>query len=197
MHLGARGSSTRHLGLLRSSHLPITAALPVHGVANPVEGTVMKRAGDTNEGIVARLEDLGPTRLGALLRAVREQRMQSRRDVAKRVGASTRMLRHYERGDEPVPGNVLGLLADYYGADLSARFEARVPRTTIRTRAAPNPTPGLSRHGTPTCAGNRRPNRRIWAPRRFSPILHSLAWARCCRAPARNDRTAGAMSRAR
>ena len=87
----------------------------------------MKHAGDTNEGIVARLEDLGPTRLGALLRAVHEQRMQSRRDVAKRVGASTRMLRHYERGDEPVPGKVLGLLADYYGADLSTRFEARVP----------------------------------------------------------------------
>jgi len=78
-------------------------------------------------GIVAQLDDLGPVHLAALLRAVRNQRMQSPREVARRVGTSARALRQCERGDEPVPPDLLAALAAYYGGDLTARFDTRAP----------------------------------------------------------------------
>jgi transcriptional regulator with XRE-family HTH domain len=113
----------------------------------------MERAGGNDYDIVAQLEDLSSERLGALLRAVRDQRAQSRRDVAKRTGVSARSLRSFERGDASVPRDALASLAAYYAEDLSARVGARVPApeeppalpTTVaaalaRESAGPGPT---------------------------------------------------------
>jgi transcriptional regulator with XRE-family HTH domain len=87
----------------------------------------MEAADGTEAGVVVLLEDLGPARLAALLRAVRNQRTQSRRDVARRIGTAARALRRAERGNVPVPRAMLAELVAYYGGDLTARFETQRP----------------------------------------------------------------------
>jgi transcriptional regulator with XRE-family HTH domain len=81
----------------------------------------------SQEAVVTQLDDLGPARLAALLCATRNQRMQSRREVARRIGTSVTALRRWERGDAPIPREMLVALAVYYGEDLTARFGIRAP----------------------------------------------------------------------
>ena len=78
-------------------------------------------------GAVALLASLGPVHLAALLRAVRKKRMQTRQDVAKRIGTSAAALRRAESGDAPVPLGTLAALASYYGEDLTAFVETPLP----------------------------------------------------------------------
>jgi transcriptional regulator with XRE-family HTH domain len=91
------------------------------------EEWAMEHADGIEASAVASLDDLAPAHLAALLRAVRNQRTQSRRDVARRVGTSVRALRRCERGDASVPRDLLAALASYYGDDLTGRFEMPPP----------------------------------------------------------------------
>jgi transcriptional regulator with XRE-family HTH domain len=87
-------------------------------------------------GLIERLYGLGPERLGALLRSIRIQRMQSRRDVARRVDANGLSLLRWERGEAPVPHDMLVALVAYFGQDVTARFERGAARTEL---ASSNP----------------------------------------------------------
>jgi transcriptional regulator with XRE-family HTH domain len=83
---------------------------------------------ESSSGVVALLlDDVPQPRLGPMLRAARKQHGMTRREVANRVDTTSSALRHYERGDEPVPPSLVSQLAECYGEDLAAQFATRAP----------------------------------------------------------------------
>jgi transcriptional regulator with XRE-family HTH domain len=79
-------------------------------------------------GVVALLlDDLAPPRLGSLLRGARRDRGLSRREVAERVGTTPSDLRRFERGDTPVPPDLVAEFAECYGQALTAQLATRAP----------------------------------------------------------------------
>src|SRR5580704_6519120 len=87
-------------------------------VRAPAEGARMTPADavtEASEGVVALLlDDLAPPRLGTFLKGARKQGSLTRREVARRVGTTPAELRRYERGDTPVPADVIAALAECY-----------------------------------------------------------------------------------
>jgi transcriptional regulator with XRE-family HTH domain len=88
----------------------------------------MDQIDESSPDVVALLlDDLAPPRLGTLLRAARKQTGSTRREVARRIGASPGDLRRYERGDTPVPTRLIPALAECYGDELTAQLATRAP----------------------------------------------------------------------
>jgi transcriptional regulator with XRE-family HTH domain len=78
--------------------------------------------------------DLAPERLGQVLREARRNVGLSRRRAAKRTGIEASRLRRYERGDAPVPDEVLARLRALYGDALDDLVAPRAPLTVEPTR---------------------------------------------------------------
>ena len=162
---------------------------PFTSLSTAPMAVAMAPAGEAEASIVGSLNDLAPARLGALLSAVRKQRTESRRDVARLVGTNVRAVRRCERGDAPAPHDMLAALAAHYGDDLTARFEPRSPINVGRHQIIARTDESQLGSGTPL--PNRKRQRRSSRSRRSSRTSLFHVSARCCVAPARNTRTAG------